>query len=81
MMDANGFIDVLKAGLLPFIREKLSEGHRLMMDNDPKHTSRLAQTFMEEGVNWWKMPPESRDCNPIENVWHRLKECLKVCLH
>ena len=76
MMDANGFIKVLKAGLLPFIREKLPKGHRLMMDNDPKHTSRLARTFME-GVNWWKTPPESPDCNPIENVCHELKEFLR----
>ena len=77
MMDANGFIEVLKAGLLPFIREKLPKGHRLMMDNYPKHTSRLARTFMEEGVNWWKTPPESPDCNPIENIWHELKGIFK----
>ena len=29
------------------------------------------------GVNWWKTPPESPDCNPIENLWHELKEFIR----
>ena len=42
-----------------------------MQDNDPKHTSRRAATFFEEeGVHWWRTPPESPDMNPIENLWH-----------
>ena len=30
---------------------------------------------MEE--SWWKTPPESPDANPIENVWHELKEVMR----
>ena len=30
---------------------------------------------MEE--SWWKTPPESPDANPIENVWHELKEFMR----
>ena len=35
------------------------DGHCFMQDNDPKHTSKLAQRVLEEeGVNWWKTPAE-----------------------
>ena len=49
-----------------------------MQDNDPKHTSRHAAGFMADNdVNWWKTPPESPDCNPIECLWHELKEYMR----
>ena len=44
-----------------------------MQDNDPKHTSRLAKAFCEEGVNWWPTPARGADFNPIERVWRELK--------
>ena len=77
IMDADLFCNILESTLVPFIREKLPD-HRFMQDNDPKHTSRRAQTFFEEqNINWWRTPPESPDLNPIEDLWHELKFFLE----
>jgi transposase len=77
-MDAPLYTDILNEALIPFIEKKMPMGHRLMQDNDPKHTSRHAIAFFEDkGINWWKTPPEPPDLNPIENLWHELKEFIR----
>ena len=41
-------------------------------------TSRRARAlFEDDGVHWWKTPAESSDANPIENLWHELKEFIR----
>jgi len=38
----------------------------------------VAENFFEANrVNWWKTVPESPDLNPIENLWHELKEFIR----
>ena len=75
IMDADLYIDTLQQNLLPFIRTVYPTTHRFMQDNDLKHTSRkVQQFFVENSINWWKTPAESPDCNPIENLWHELKD-------
>ena len=78
IMKAPLYIQILENTLLPFLRDVFPNGHRFMQDNDPKHTSRLARQFMlDNDVHWWKTPPESPDANPIENMWHELKEYIR----
>ena len=49
-----------------------------MQDNDPKHTSRVAQQFyIDSDINWWKTSAESPEMNPIENLRHELKEPIR----
>ena len=77
-MDRFLFCDILDQTLLTFVREVFTSNHRFMQDNDPKHTSGYAQQFLEDhDINWWKTPAESPDLNPIENLWHELKEFIR----
>jgi len=32
--------------------------------------------MLSNNINWWATPAESLDMNPIENVWHALKNNL-----
>ena len=75
IMDATLYTKVLEKTLLPFLRSVYPDSHRFMADNDPKHTSNEAKDFLSQNkVTWWRTPAESPDCNPIENLWHELKE-------
>ena len=77
-MNAELFIDILDKTLLPFIEWVYLEGHKFMHDNDPKHSLNMIKQWLQnKSVNWWKTPAESPDLNPIENLWHELKEYIQ----
>ena len=79
-MNAALYCEILQRTLIPFIQDNFPAPltHRFMQDNDLKHTSWLARKFFEDHqTNWWHTPPESPDANPIENLWHELKEFIR----
>ena len=78
IMNTTKYGDILAAALVPFIREKYPNQHRLFQDNDPKHTSKSIQNFFaKSNINWWKSPAESPDLNPIELLWGSMKSFLR----
>ena len=77
-MTSESYTAILEDTLVPFINDVYPDGHRLIQDNDPKHTSKLTKKWLVENhVNWYQTPPESPDLNPIEMVWHELKEFIR----
>ena len=78
VMDKELCVEILDRTLLPFIHSVFPDGHRFMANDDPEHTSRFTQDYLEaKSVYWWQTSAESPDLNPIENLWHELKEYIR----
>lgn len=78
IMKSEPFIEILNKTLLPFIAAVYPASHKFMQDNDPKHAANMTKDWLQEhSVNRWKTPAESPDLNPIENLWHELKEFIR----
>ncbi|KHJ81081.1 hypothetical protein OESDEN_19235, partial [Oesophagostomum dentatum] len=76
-VDSRIFCQIMEDFYLPFASLAYNGKCRLAHDNDAKHKSRYTLSWMEDhGVTCIDWPPESPDLNPIEKVWHHLKDYL-----
>ena len=52
---------------------------KFMHDNDPKQTSRLVKSCLEENnITVLKWPAQSLELNPIENLWNNVEEHVRA---
>lgn len=79
-LNAVRMCDLYKSTLLPTAKKFYGNNNSdwlLLEDNDPKHKSRLCNAWKEENdIHQMEWPPQSPDCNPIENVWAIIKARL-----
>jgi hypothetical protein len=76
-MDSQSFQDFLDEFLIPFINANCRDDHRLIMDNCPSHTSARTKQFIQaSNIRHYQTPAQSPDLNPIELVWHDMKDFI-----
>ena len=80
-LDGELYSEILRGELMDTIKYYQLDQEEVIFqqDNDPKHSSNVAQDALDElGLSCMSFPTSSPDLNPIEHLWNHLAKQLKI---